>query len=250
MKMLIALTAGAMFLSSAANAQLHDYEFTNGLTDSVAGGVALAPSVSPGNPTATYSVTGGNYVFDSGAGLFLGAQLPGSVYTIDTRVAFNDVSGYRKLISFGNIATDRGLYNQSGYLNLFNVKTSSSPTDFVAGQFVDVQISRDAAGLVTGYIGGVLSLSYDDSTTQFFTPTADANGGQTGSGLWFFRDDTDQNGEQSSGMADYLRIYGTATIPAAVPESSTWALMILGLGAIGFATRRRRTVTVRFAKAG
>ncbi|MGR6327713.1 PEPxxWA-CTERM sorting domain-containing protein [Sphingomonas sp. XXL09] len=39
------------------------------------------------------------------------------------------------------------------------------------------------------------------------------------------------------------------TVAAAVPEPATWALMILGMGAVGFAMRRRKNVnmTVRFA---
>lgn len=36
---------------------------------------------------------------------------------------------------------------------------------------------------------------------------------------------------------------------AAVPEPGTWMLMILGLGAVGFAMRRRPKVTVRFQHA-
>ncbi|MBI0477201.1 PEP-CTERM sorting domain-containing protein [Sphingomonas sp. MA1305] len=40
-----------------------------------------------------------------------------------------------------------------------------------------------------------------------------------------------------------------AAVSAAVPEPATWAMMILGMGAIGFVMRRRKTVnmTVRFA---
>lgn len=42
-----------------------------------------------------------------------------------------------------------------------------------------------------------------------------------------------------------------AIVTAAVPEPATWALMILGMGAVGFAMRRRKNantnVTVRFA---
>lgn len=44
-------------------------------------------------------------------------------------------------------------------------------------------------------------------------------------------------------------ITATTTVPAAVPEPATWALMILGFGAIGYAMRRgqRETAKVRFA---
>ncbi len=42
---------------------------------------------------------------------------------------------------------------------------------------------------------------------------------------------------------------GTVSQTGAVPEPATWALMILGMGAVGFAMRRRSKVntTVRFA---
>lgn len=35
--------------------------------------------------------------------------------------------------------------------------------------------------------------------------------------------------------------------PAAVPEPSTWAMMVLGFGLVGFAMRRRQTVRVNWA---
>jgi len=33
----------------------------------------------------------------------------------------------------------------------------------------------------------------------------------------------------------------------AVPEASTWAMMLAGLGAVGFAMRRKRNVAISFA---
>ena len=35
-------------------------------------------------------------------------------------------------------------------------------------------------------------------------------------------------------------IFGTTDIPAAVPEPATWAMMLVGFGAVGFAMRRRK----------
>lgn len=47
-----------------------------------------------------------------------------------------------------------------------------------------------------------------------------------------------------------LSYNGNITFEAsAVPEASTWALMILGIGAVGFAARRSRKATVRVAYA-
>lgn len=46
-------------------------------------------------------------------------------------------------------------------------------------------------------------------------------------------------------------VYGSGTLSlastAAVPEPSTWALMIVGFGAVGYAMRRRQKFAVRFA---
>lgn len=39
----------------------------------------------------------------------------------------------------------------------------------------------------------------------------------------------------------------TFSAPGAVPEPSTWAMMILGFGAVGGVLRRRRKVSVRYA---
>jgi hypothetical protein len=44
-------------------------------------------------------------------------------------------------------------------------------------------------------------------------------------------------------------IIPTTAVPAAVPEPATWAMMILGFGAIGYAMRGRRRVTVRIRAA-
>lgn len=39
----------------------------------------------------------------------------------------------------------------------------------------------------------------------------------------------------------------TASVPSDVPEASTWALMVLGFGAVGISLRARRKTTVTFA---
>ena len=233
MKLVFVASVALLTLSGAANAAIiHDYEFSNDLSDSVAGGVALQDSWR--NP-ATGSVSGGLYTFQQGAGLALTSQLPGSVYTIDMSVSFDAVDGYRKLVSFNDLGSDAGLYILNGTLNLFPEPDTSGAV-VTAGVPFDVSISRNAAGLVTGYVNGVQELSYQDTTGAFTASTA----------LYFLRDDTDQNREDSSGSADYIKIYDTATATAAVPEPATWAMMLGGFGLIGGAMRRRRT-TVRFA---
>ena len=46
------------------------------------------------------------------------------------------------------------------------------------------------------------------------------------------------------GSVSAFRVYGNAAV-AAVPEPSAWAMMILGMGAMGFAMRRQRGVATR-----
>lgn len=48
-------------------------------------------------------------------------------------------------------------------------------------------------------------------------------------------------------LGDMFRVFTLGTEPTAVPEPSTWAMMIAGFGAVGFALRRRRKVAVSFA---
>lgn len=59
-------------------------------------------------------------------------------------------------------------------------------------------------------------------------------------GLTFF-DNTDDSGVRFQNMS-----YNSVAV-GAIPEPSTWIMMLAGFGAVGFAARRRRRVTVRFA---
>ena len=55
------------------------------------------------------------------------------------------------------------------------------------------------------------------------------------------------NGAQTGGLANLpLSSFSLTALPA-VPEPSTWGMMLIGLGTIGFAARRRRTVRVTYA---
>lgn len=47
------------------------------------------------------------------------------------------------------------------------------------------------------------------------------------------------------GFADFKQL--RVTLASAVPEPATWAMMLFGLGAIGFASRRRRMVAPKLA---
>jgi hypothetical protein len=60
-----------------------------------------------------------------------------------------------------------------------------------------------------------------------------------GKTIWFAADVVTASGATGA-------VGATRTTPA-VPESSTWAMMIAGFGSVGYAMRRRRSVAVSFA---
>lgn len=55
-------------------------------------------------------------------------------------------------------------------------------------------------------------------------------------------------GTQTLNMAQVTRM-GSPPVTGAIPEPGTWMLMILGLGAVGWAMRRPKRVSVRFGYA-
>ena len=107
-------------------------------------------------------------------------------------------------------------------------------------------LTRDgASGTVSGYVNGVLRLSFNDSATHYALVTAPNNQ------LIFFVDDLVQGTETSSGTVNYIRIYNgalsgadvaalyAAGAPSAIPEPAATAAL-LALGALGGCALRRR----------
>lgn len=239
MRVLFAATAmlGAVVAPQPASAALlYDYEFNGSLANF---GKATGTLVNNGGTVGATSLS-----FGVNQGPSITGITPLSVYTIDTVFTFEAVNGYRRIADFLNKSSDSGLYILNGGLNFFT--QADGPDNVVtAGSPIRVTFSRDADTVAIGYINGVAQFSFGD-TMGLAT---------IGSILHFFQDDNQVGGEASAGSVDYLRIYDIAytlgTLPpppvASVPEPTSWAMLIGGIGLAGSALRRRRSMTVRYA---
>jgi hypothetical protein len=186
--------------------------------------------------TSAYGQVG--YSFDVNQGLTVAGAVPASVYTIDFSVALDAVNGYRRLVDFLGNTSDSGLYVLNSTLNFYGSATGSTAV-FDAGVPAHVAITRDANGLFSGYVNGVLQLSFTDT-----------NGVAVFSGndqlAIFFRDDNSVGGEASAGFVDYIRIFDVAlsasevaALTSPVPEPGSWALLLAG-GVLLLPVLRRR----------
>jgi hypothetical protein len=99
-------------------------------------------------------------------------------YSIFLNFEFDELSGFRKILNFKNLASDDGVYNLSTDLNYFNF--SFGPTGaFTAGTFEQVVLTRDGAtGLVIGFVNGVEQFNFTDSTSDAVFNAAKSRSGK------------------------------------------------------------------------
>lgn len=238
MKLRHLLSAALLFASFSAHAELiHQYRLNNSLADDFGG-----PSLVANGGTFTAD----RYVFGMNQGLTLNENL-GSVYTIDFVYNFSNQTSYRKLIDFRNRTSDNGVYAHTGRA-LFYVSGTYGGTGTQMLPNVDSQVTvtRDATGATKAFVNKELMFSYMDSGSAL----------TFGNVASFFMDDGAVGGEASPGQVDFIRIFDTALTPAEVaalraplapepsdvPEPASGALVLAGLGMLGFARRRQRAV--------
>ena len=218
----LALAGAGLLLGSSPNLTAQtptaDYRFQSSRSSSAGVAPDLTDLISPGqtcpsycNAFATETVDGASttvltFPRDNGVALAptTGVLLNNGIYTVAIYARWADVSGFKRILDFKNGTTDYGFYIYNGALNLYPYV--STPTQAVfANTYATVVLTRDATGLVKGYVDGVLEFSYDDSSTQ--VALIDTN-----NVLRFFQDNTSggATGEDGPGAVSRIRIFDVA----------------------------------------
>lgn len=179
---------------------IHEYHFRGDYTDDYGG----PPLTGHGG-----SFVAGGYQFGPNQGLSGDGILPGSVYTADFVFSFDALDGWKKILDYKDLGTDEGFYTFGDHIQFVVVAGSvfaDGTTPITTGTQLQVTITRDAAGQVTGYL----------NLAQEFTFTDSAGVAElAGPGASFFIDDNATGmGEAAGGTVRRIRIYDVALTQA------------------------------------
>jgi len=250
----LALTVGA---AQAATLKA-SYLFNNNLSSSVGG----APDLVLTDPTGTSAFQTDTVFGNTRQVLFIGGDnsnanqggltfnstglLTSDSYSVALTFEFLDLTGqWRRILDVQERTSDNGFYvNPGNNLDIFPVSGSSA--GFTTNQYRNVALTVGPGGAVNAYIDGGASLSTNTNIMQI-GPNGLIN---------LFLDNTVAGGQfewsQSriavanfyDGVLTADEVFGIDRNPTgAVPEPSTWAMMIMGFGAAGMMMRRQRGET-------
>lgn len=197
-----------------------DYEFGNTRSSSVGTPPDLS-DIGPGTNTFVSDTVDGEtrttLRFPQSNGVMLQPTtgvIANNEYTIVVYFKLDNVSGFRRLLDFKNGTSDLGLYVQSGFLTFYPF-TSGPTAPIAANTYVQVVLTRTAAGMVTGYVNGVQQFSFTDSGGAAIIDSNNA--------LRFFKDNTSggSTGEESAGNVARIRLYNCVLSAADIASLST-----------------------------
>jgi hypothetical protein len=145
-----------------------------------------------------------------------------------------------------SIITFEYLGSESGFLDTFTAGsvsgnetgTPASPTNnFLAPVLLgsDVFTAGDLAGILNFTSSGGAAATVGDAGFGIFLGANDMSGLMTN--VFYLGYDDRIDGDDDDNHDDFII---RATVTPAVPEPATWAMMLLGFGAVGFTMRRHR----------
>lgn len=173
----------------------------------------------------------------------------GSLFKISQSTGASTMLGSLGSFVNGLVFGADGTLFGSGDNNLYKINTTNGQASLV-GSMGALQSSGDLAFFKGQlYLASNLGLAVVDPTTaatRLIGGTPDIFGlASTGDTLFGVKGTTIYNIDPSTGLgigvASYSGsgAYGAASVPVAVPEPATWAMMMLGLVLVGFVLRRR-----------
>ena len=233
-------------LTSTSYSQNFDGLASSGTSQSLPAGFQIAEGNGGGAADGSYAAGTGSsnagnvYSFGTAAGdRALGSLTSGSVTPTWLGGIFtNGLGGTISGLTFtydgeqwraGNAASDA-----------LNFQFSLDATEVNNGTWTDIN-SLDFAALI---LGGNTALDGNLAANRRANLTGTASGLSIGHGQRFgFRwVDVDVSGNDHGLAVDNFRLSATLAQAGAVPEPGTWALLILGFGAVGASLRRRQAL--------
>lgn len=154
------------------------------------------------------------YHFEANQGLSVTGAVPAEVYTVDLVFSYDAYSGWHKVLDFKDLATDEGYYTYEDHSQFVVVAGSTfadGPPGLLANTLYQMTITRDAAGVVTGYVDGAQAWTFNDTASV-------ATLGTVGGPAHFFIDDTATGGgESKAGTVRRIRIWDRALAAGEIP---------------------------------
>jgi hypothetical protein len=210
--------------------------------------IAAFSAATPANATITLvrtsAIQGENVLFNNG--VQTGTQVTGSTQSGTTVFIFGRTVGGAEVIRAqggqarieGALDTSTRQPNDTLLLNGFNLSLAGAAT------FNNFEFNL--------FGGNATSVAFmvSDNMGELFTFNADLGNGANRFGFVGIDGQTISNVAFSTvgGIADVRQIRLDETLATAVPEASTWAMMLVGFGMMGAAMRyRRRSTSTAFA---
>lgn len=197
--------------SRAAATLIADYQFGDSL-ESVTPGVPALALTGPADFVVDVpdGVERRTLAFAEGSGLAVALPadvLPAEAYTIVVLFRFERITSWRRIVDVKNGTSDSGLYSYHGQLQ-FYTHTPGEHVTVSEGVWVQVALTRDAGGMLIGYVDGVAQFSFADTSGEGVLGPERR--------LSFFRDDNGVPNEHSAGVVARIRIYAGALDAAEV----------------------------------